>query len=247
MVPYGDSKARDRVFFPVVALAALGLLAGCSKTPSSSPAAPPRTTTADSRELSQHMTEGMKLLMDSVSKPTAAFHLSYRSQENLNPKFPMDASAKPDVGPVDVEADVSPDSLNVQTTRGKKTSAAKATRADQLAWPMAQLEVSGTLLGPSIAMAFGGVTARDSGADMVAGVAADKIDFDTTTATASQLAGLKMAQSMLGGRIKFESVKGTAWLEKSSGKLVKLNVETDLADQAGNSWKESYAVEVTAK
>jgi len=44
-----------------------------------------------------------------------------------------------------------------------------------------------------------------------------------------------------------QSTKGTVWLEKSTGKLVKFDIAASFADQHSNSWQEHYEGEVTPK
>ncbi len=56
-----------------------------------------RPASGDIKQRLQHCTT---LLMESLQKPTASYHFSYKAQENINPKFPMDKTAKPEVGPV---------------------------------------------------------------------------------------------------------------------------------------------------
>ena len=189
----------------------------------------------------------MKGLMESVQNPPAPYHLSYKSQQNLNPKYPQDPSAKPEMGPLDIEADVTAEELGITETKGTKKTESKAKKSDDLGWAMAQLELTGALLEPSIAMAIGGAVARQSGSETVGGVAADKYDFDTSTATGAAKTGMEMAMGMLGGKVKFNSVKGSAWVDKASGRLVKFNIDSEMSDKAGNNWKEHSEAEVTPK
>jgi hypothetical protein len=41
--------------------------------------------------------------------------------------------------------------------------------------------------------------------------------------------------------------RGTAWIAKDSGELVKFNIDTDYVDKNGHAWKEHYEGEVTPK
>lgn len=234
---------------PAVLLAGLTavlLLAGCGSKPSSTTSARLERAMGGG-DASRKIGDGIKVLMESISKPASAFHFSYKAQKNINPKFPQDESAKPEVGPVEIEADVSPEELSISSTRGTKKTQSKAQKTDQLGWPMAQLELTGALLDPSFALAFGGAAARSAGSESVEGVAADKYEFDTSNAPAGARAGMEMAMAMMGGKVKFTSVKGAAWVDKATGRMVKFNVETDLADKAGNSWKEHDEAVITPK
>ncbi len=80
------------------------LLAAC-KSPTA-PLTSARLERSTRSDTSEKLSNATKLLMDSFEKPTAPFHFSYKGQENLNSKYPMDKTAKPEVGPVEVEADV---------------------------------------------------------------------------------------------------------------------------------------------
>ncbi len=222
------------------------LLVGCGNKPSPSSSA--RTERAmGGGDVAHKMSQGTKLLMDSVQNPPAPFHFSYKAEKNINPKFPQDEKAKPELGPVEVEADVSADELSFKSTRGKKSTESKAKKSDQLGWPMAQLELTGSLLDPAIALAFAGAVARPAGSDTVGGVGTDKYEFDTATATGGAKAGMEMAMGMLGGKVKFRAVKGAAWVDKATGRMVKFNIDSELSDKAGNSWKEHDELLVTPK
>lgn len=219
------------------ALIAVTLLGACrSGLPTTSL---PRRERATGANIQQKLGQGMKLLMDLMENPGAGFHLSYKAKENINPRYGTAASAKPEIGPVELEADVTPDEVNINETRGTKKTETKAKKSDQLNWSMAKLEVLGTLLEPNVAMAFGGMAARSAGSDTVSGIATDKIEFDTSK-TASAQAGLALASGLLGGKAKFDSVKGTAWLDKTTGRLVKFDVDSAVSDKAGNSWQQHH-------
>ncbi|HEY6305235.1 MAG TPA: hypothetical protein VI488_02100 [Candidatus Angelobacter sp.] len=193
------------------------------------------------------VTDGIKRLMDSLEKPEAPFHFSYQAKENVNPKFPMQAGELPKLGPVTVEADVSSDDVSVTENRNGKQTQSKASKSDPAGLGLAKLGVMGCMLDATFPFAYGGVTAHSAGSGSVGGVAADKFDMDTTTADASTQTALAMLGGMLNGKVKIKSVKGSAWLEKSSGRLVKFNLDTDLSTQDGQSWQEHYEALVTPK
>ena len=218
------------------------LLAGCkSRTPNISAARVERSGISDTQKKLQNCT---KLLMDSMEKPNAPFHFSYKAQENINPKYPMDKTAKPEVGPVELESDISPDEIDTTDVRGGKKNEHKVKKTDPGGLALAQLDLIGPTTSTGILLAFGQLAARPSGSDSVGSVAADKFDFDTSTATGTNRAALDIAKSML---TNIQNTQGTVWLEKATGKLVKWNINADYADKNGNSWKEHYEGEVTPK
>ncbi len=200
-----------------------------------------RPASGDIKQRLQHCTT---LLMESLQKPTASYHFSYKAQENINPKFPMDKTAKPEVGPVEVEADVSPDQVSLTSLRGTQKTEQQATKADQLAWSMTNLELIGPVTSTAIMLAFGQMVAEPAGSGTAGGVDADKFEFDTSTATGTTKTGMDIARSMI---TNLQSTKGAVWLEKSTGKLVKFDIDASFANQQANSWKEHYEGEVTLK
>ncbi len=226
-------------------LVAIGFLAGCGSKPSSTSSA--LKERAMGGGATEKVGSATGRLMDSLDNPSAAFHFSYKAQKNINPKFPMESEAKPEVGPVEMEADVTADGINVSGSVGSKKTETKAKRAEEVGWPMAKLHVMGPLFDANIALAFGSVVARPAGSDSVGGVAADKYEMDSSTASPAARAGFEMAASMLGGKVKFNAVKGSAWVDKANGRLLKFDLDTELSDKEGHSWKEHHEGVVTPK
>lgn len=193
---------------------------------------------------SKRVSDGMKLLMDSIDKPQAPLHFTYQANENVNRKFPMQAGELPKLGDVSVEADVSPDGVTVTEDRAGKRTETKASKSDP-SFGFAKLGVMSCMLEVTFPFAYAGPTAEAAGSDVVGGVPADKFNMDTTTADANTQAALAMVGGMLGGKVKIKSVRGSAWLEKSTGRLVKFDLKADLSSQDGQSWQERYRAEVT--
>ena len=248
-------EAKTRI--ATIRILTAGLLAACLSFSLWGPACkskPSSTTSAvmeramSRSDAPQKLSQGMTKLMNAVSKePLGNFHYSSKSQENINPKFPNEQGSKPVIGPVALEAEVTADTIQIDSTRGKETKTVNAKKGDQLGWPMAQLELSGSLFSPVMAIAVGSSTARAAGSEMVGSVATDKYEFDTANASAAERAGIDAAMGMLGGRQKLTAVKGTAWIDKATGRVVKFDVATDLSDKAGNSWKETCEATYTPK
>lgn len=224
------------------------VVAGCqSKAGPSSGFSAPLSGHSSGAQDSKKVSDGIKLLMDSIDKPQAPLHFSYQATENVNPKFPMTNGELPRLGPVSVEADISPDEVSVTENRDGKQSEAKGSKSDAGAYGLAKLGVLGCMLDVTFPFAYAGPTAAAAGSDSVGGVATDKYDMDTTTANASTQAAMAMLGGMLNGKLKVKSVKGSAWLEKSTGRLVKFDLSTELSMQDGHSWDEHYQVTVTPK
>lgn len=126
-----------RSTLPVCLMATL-LLAGCGQKPASTTSVTTERAIGG-RDASQKMSDGMKVLMDSIQNPPGAFHFSYKAQKNLNPKFPKDENAKPEVGPIEIEADVTPEDVNISQIRGAKKTETKAKNSIRLAGPWPSL------------------------------------------------------------------------------------------------------------
>jgi hypothetical protein len=215
-----------------------------SSSTRASPAASGRADRAASNDIKQKLSRSTSLLMDSLQKPTTSYHFAFKAQENINSKFPADKTAKPEVGPYELEGDFTPDETNFTSVRGTQKAVHKAGKDDELARGMANLELIGPVTSTGLIMAFAQLVAQPSGSEALGGVEADKYQFDTTTAVGSTKAGLDIAKGLL---TNIQSTRGTVWLEKSSGKLVKFNIDADFADNNNHAWKEHYDGELTRK
>jgi hypothetical protein len=223
-------------------LAVAGLLAGCKNS------APPATTTPSvSRPTvntaAKRLGRSGRILMDMMKDPKTPFHYSYKGQENVNDKYAFDKTAKPQVAAVTLEADLSPDEMSITSTRGGKKEDHSAKKSDDLRWSMAQLFLITNVTGPTMSIDVVASMASAAGSDTVGAVAADKFTIDTATAAGNQRAGFDIAKSML----TIKDVKGTAWVAKDSGALVKFNLDESRADERGNAWEEHYEGEVKPK
>jgi hypothetical protein len=111
-------------------------------------------------------------------------------------------------------------------------------------WAMANLTTLGTMTSPNFVIAVASAVAAPPSTDLVGATPADKFTFDTTTATPSQKMGLDAARMVL---TTIKDCKGTAWIAKESGLLIKFNVDADYLDKYNRAWKEHYEGEVTPK
>ena len=223
-------------------LALAGLLAGCKKS------APPATTSQSvsrptANTLVKILGRSGSILVDTLKNPKTPFHYSYKGQENVNDRYAFDKTAKPQVGAVTLEADVSPDQLTITSARGGKKEDHNVKKGDELQWAMAQLLLITNATGPTMSIDVVASMATEAGSDTVGGVAADKFTIDTSTATGNQKAGFDVAKTML----TIKDVKGTAWVAKDSGELVKFNIDVARADDRGNTWQEHSEGEVTPR
>jgi hypothetical protein len=234
-----------KVFAMLAGLMLVAALLACSNNSTPTVRSAPATRTSqpnmtDARRLS----DGANKLMDAMNKPTRSFHFSFTGQENINDKFLRDQTQQPQVGPVVLQADISPEEINLTETRGSTTKTSKAKKGDELDWSMANLTTLGVMTSPDFVIAVGSSVASPPSTDLVGATPADKFTFDTATATPSQKVGLEAARMVL---TTIKDCKGTAWIAKDSGLLIKFNIDADYLDKYNRAWKEHYEGDVTPK
>jgi len=188
----------------------------------------------------KRLSDGPSKLIDAMKKPTGRFHFSFKGQENLS----EDKTKLPRLGPVALQADVSPEEINLIETRGSTTKTSKAKMGDEMNWAMANLTTLGVMTSPTFVIAVGAAVTGPPSTDLVGTTPADRFTFDTTAATPSQKVGLEAARLVL---TTIKNCKGTAWIAKDSGLLVKFNIEADYLDKNNHAWKEHYEGDVTPK
>jgi hypothetical protein len=191
----------------------------------------------------RRLSDGAAKLIDAMKKPAMSFHFSYKGQENINDQYPQDKTQGPQVGPVVLQADISPEEISVTETRGSTTKTSKAKYGDDLNWSMANLATLGVMTNPTLVIAVGASVTSPPSTDLVGASLADKFTFDTTTAaTPSQKEGLERARLVV---TTVKDVKGTAWIAKDSGLLIKFSIDADYLDKNNHAWTEHYEGEVT--
>ena len=230
-----------RVFVLLVGLALVAALSACNDNSGpvvSSVPAPkaPQPNMTDAKRLS----DGATKLIDAMNKPTSSFRFNFSGQENLI----EDTTQLPQVGPVALEADISPNEINVSETRGTAKKTSKAKKGDEMNWTMANLATLGVMTNPNFVIAVGSTVASPPGTDLVGATPADKFTFDTTAVDPTQKMGLDAARAVLS---TIKDCKGTAWIALDSGLLIKFNIDADYLDKYHHAWKEHYEGVVTPK
>ena len=241
-----SSVRRTSFICSTAALAVLLVGTGCGRKAARVLAGGGTGMSASHAELQAFGKSG-SILLTAATDPKTSFHLSCKGQNQINPRFPMDEKAKPEFGPTSLEADISPDKITAVSVRGGKKSEAVAEKTKELDWAMVKLALLGPISDVTMTMAFASTVAKLAGPDTVGGAAADRYDFDTRTASVAQKLGLDAATKMLGARVRHEAIYGTVSVDKASGMLVKWNMDVELSDTKGNTWKEHYEGEAIAK
>jgi len=219
-------------------------LVGCRSKPASVENAAKSQASASHMTDSSGMANGANKLLEAMTKPTQSFHLSFKGEQNINEKYPMDKTQAPKLGPVTLEADISPDGNDIVETRGQTKTESKPKKGDELGMAMANLALVGLMTDVNLNIALGSSVATSPSSDLVGTTMADKYTYDTTQANPTQKMGLDVARTML---TSIEDSKGTVWIAKDSGRMIKFNIDSDYRDKNGHAWKEHYEGEVTPK
>ncbi len=188
----------------------------------------------------KRLSDGASKLMEAMEKPTTSFHFSYKGEVNLN----QDKTQSPQVGPVALQAEVSPDEINLIETLGSTRKTAKAKRHDDTNWAIANVSTLGLMTSPNFVIALGSTVTSPPNTDVVGATFADKFTFDTAVVMPSQKLGLAAARAVLPN---IKECRGTAWIAEDSGLLIKFNIDADYLDQYNHAWKEHYEGSVTPK
>jgi len=130
----------------------------------------------------KRLSNGANKLVDAMNKPVRSFHFSFQGQENLS----ADKTKPPQVGPVTLQADISPEEIKLTETRGATTKTSKARKGEEMNWAMANLTTLGVITGPDFVIALGSSVSSPPSTDLVGSTLADMFSFDTTTATPSR-------------------------------------------------------------
>ncbi len=144
-------NSSKKLLAMLAALAMVTALVACNNNPTPvassvpEPIAPAPDVT-DAKRLS----DGPSKLIDAMKRPTSKFHFSFKGQENLI----EDKTKLPQVGPVALQADVSPEEINLIETRGSTTRTSKAKMGEEMNWDMANLTTLGVMTSPTFVIAL---------------------------------------------------------------------------------------------
>ena len=233
-----------KIFAMLAGLTLVAALFACNNnsTPVVSSVPAPRGSMPNMTD-AKRLSDGANKLMDAMNKPTTSFHFSFKGQENISTRYGHRRS-RHRLARWLLQADISPEEINLTETRGSTTKTSKAKKGDEMNWAMANLTTLGVMTSPNFVIAVGSSVTSPPSTDLVGTTPADKFTFDTTTATPSQKMGLEAARAVL---TTIKDCKGTAWIAKDSGLLIKFNIDADYVDRNNHAWKEHYEGDVTPK
>jgi hypothetical protein len=218
------------------------VLAACENKTAPLVTSEPIVPTSEANVTDAHrLSDGASKLIAAMKRPTGAFHFTYQGLENLS----IDKTQPPEVGAVSLQADISPEEIDLKETRGSVTNTTKAKYGDETNWSMANVATLRVMTSPTLAIAVGASVTSPPSTDLVGTTVADKFTFDTAAdLTSSQKLGLNRARMVLS---IIKDCKGTAWVAQDSGQLVKFSIDADYLDRNGHVWTEHYAGVVLPK
>jgi hypothetical protein len=235
-------------------LAATLALAGCGKKASDTGTPATGSTAAATAAAPGSVDRFNKaggLLLEALTKPADSFHFSFKGQMNTNHEWPRVAGSKPRVEPVTLEADISPDLVALTTVKDGKPVTSTAKKGDNMDWAMMPMVFLGPMTEANMSMAFASPAAHLAGTETVNGFDAEKYEFNTATAGPTEKTAIEAAKKMLGkmlnAALEYGDIKGTTWVDKATGRMVKFNIDNQVHDKAGNSCAQHVEGEVTAK
>ncbi len=210
----------SRLLIATAALQGLLLLAGCKSTPAAHEAKMASATPAAKAAAGDDLQAAMDKLEESIHKPTIPFHASFKKSDS-------------DGFTYECEADVSGDGIN-----GQQTDSNPATKIGNDVFPAntRTRQLNGTPYGsPNWQMVYGNISMaylnghiRDAqpgvkyvGDEQTGGYEARHYDFDLTGVDADIKKAMEVGNALGLRQTKDYNVKGSAWISKDDGRMVK--------------------------
>jgi hypothetical protein len=235
----------------VLALALAGMT-GCSSKlsqPESNPKSAPPASTSTAPNGMPYLAEAMDKLQTSLEKPAAPFHVSFKKARSDGFSYACEADVS-SAGIVGEQTDVAPETkLGTDTfpahTDTKKINGAPPGSQD---WNFARTTIALAYLNGHIGDAQEGVKA--AGEETVGGYAARRYDFDIANLDTVSKRAMTLGNAAYGsgGRhLNDYNVKGSAWIAKDDGRMVKFQFDSIMAFSDGEKDTTHYEGAVTKK
>lgn len=180
----------------------------------------------------------IELLGDTVKKPAFSFHLSFRKNRSDGSSFQY-------------EADISPGGITGRSTLGTFTQNWNGTPMGSSEWRGVAMAVLQPLPYDQLEEAQPGV--KYAADESTGGYDAHRYDFDLGSVPASAKAGVLMGTNAVGSivgsgrKLKDYNVKGSAWIAKDDGHLVKTIYDYITVFDGGERDTTHYEVVATKK
>ncbi len=235
-------------------LIATALMASCNSTPArhepDSVSPEPGTASSNSNSNSNDppsLDGAMNQLQHAIEKPASPFHISFKKVRSDGFSYQCEADVSADgitgqqteVSPATkLDKDVFPASTQVRTLTG--------TPLGSLAWGIVRTNIFMAYLNGHIGDAQQGM--KYVGEEQTGGYDARRYDFDLANVSSDAKKALQLASTFGGGRqLKDYNVKGSAWLSKDDGRMVKFQYDSTMLFSDGENNTTHYEGIVTKK
>jgi hypothetical protein len=201
----------------------------------SNPSSPRGNTTAGNGQ--PDIADGMDKLGDSIQKPSSPFHIFLKKTSSDGTSSSLEADISPD-SITGQETDITPKSqVGGMDVGGTQTYPRNATGPGTPQWQTTAGEIELPYFNTTMnGIRDASAAAKYVGEEQVGGYDARRYDFDLANApagtkTATLLAGkwlggmMKGAMGGKGALLKDYNVKGSAWISKDDGRMVKFDYE----------------------
>jgi outer membrane murein-binding lipoprotein Lpp len=237
-------RANNPSFLMIVVatlLSSISLLSGCTAKPSRHEAKAEKLKAAEPGDLQAAMDK----LDESIAKPSAPFHVSLEKSQSDGFSYQCEADISSN-GILGKQLNVAPATkVGNDVFPAKNTSRElKGTPAGSPEWGYVRGSLSMTFLNGHIKDAQEGVKyVRD---EQTGGYDTRRYDFDLTNVDATIKRALSLGNAMPGARqTKDYNVKGSAWIAKADGRMVKYQFENIWVFADGSNYTTHYEGTVT--
>ena len=227
------------------------LFAGCTvattKTDPSSSSMSALRPSATANSTLPSLGEAIDKLQGAIDKPTARFHLSFKKSNSDGFSSQCEADVSPD-GIVGQQTDFSPATKvgGDVFPAGTKVRHLNGTPLGSPDWSAARGGIEMAYLNSHIGDAQEGVTYVDD--QETGGYAARHFDFDLSNTDATIKRAMGVGNHLTGGRqVKDFNMKGSAWIAKENGELVRFAFDTIFLFSNGDNSTTHYEGVVTKK
>jgi len=246
---------RGNKSLAIAILSAILICSGCRSTSRSSnePSATPDSTTDASATKGSggaggDLADAMDKLEKAIEKPATPFHVSFEKVDSDGFSYHCEADVSPqgifgkqtDVSPTThIGSDVFPASTRVRELKGAPPGSPD--------WSMVRTGIVLTFMNGHIGDAQAGV--RYASDESAGGYDARRYNFDLTGISSDAKSAMTMGNTFLpGGRqVKDYNVKGSAWIAKNDGRMVKFNFDSIMLFSNGESSTTHYEGVVSKK
>ncbi len=225
------------------------LLIGCTSSPAkrdSVSASPSRATSSPASELPD-LARAMDRLETAIEKPASPFHVSFKKTQSDGFLYQCEADVSPD-GIIGQQTDSSPITKIGDDVFPARTSVRKinGTPFGSLDWSTARGGIVMGYLNGSIGDAQPGV--KYAGDERSGGYDAGRYNFDLAGIDADIKKALGVGNALGTGRqVKDFNMKGSAWIAKDTGQMVKFQFDSLWSFTNGENSSTHYEGLVTKK